>query len=252
MTPSRRPTPGLTQSVLNVFIDSWYIHTYNSNSRMNALAPKVETKQRILNSAERLFAEHGSEATSLRNIIADAKVNLAAIHYHFHSKEALLEAVIVRRLEPINQERLKLLDACERDANGGRPPLEKVLEAFFAPVVRVGADQAGSKTFRRLVGRILSDEKSVLPHTVKKYFGVVIDRFIKAFQNAAPDLPATELFWRMQFAAGLMAHTLLCGHDIEAFSGGLCDTADVEGTIRRMVSFAAAGFRAPVPGVKDV
>src|SRR6266852_9905037 len=108
---------------------------------MNALAPKVETKQRILDSAERLFAEHGSEATSLRNIIADAKVNLAAIHYHFHSKEALLEAVMIRRLEPINQERLRLLDACEQNANGGRPPLEAVLEAFIAPAVRVGADQ---------------------------------------------------------------------------------------------------------------
>jgi AcrR family transcriptional regulator len=219
---------------------------------MNTLAPKVETKQRILDSAERLFADRGSDATSLRTIIADAKVNLAAIHYHFHSKEALLEAVMLRRLQPINQERLKLLDACEGDANGGSPSLEDVLEAFIAPVVRVGAEQAGGKTFGRLVGRILSDEKSVLPHTFKKHFGVVIDRFMQAFQNAAPDLPPNELFWRMSFAAGLMAHTLLCGRDIEAFSGGLCDTADVEGTIRRMVSFAAAGFRAPVPGVKDV
>src|SRR6266516_2051252 len=132
---------------------------------MNALAPKVETKQRILDSAERLCAEHGSEATSLRNIIADAKVNLAAIHYHFHSKDALLEAVIVRRLDPINQERLRLLDDCERQANGGRPPLEAVLEALIAPAVRVGgANQVGGRTFRRLVGRVLSDEKSVLPH----------------------------------------------------------------------------------------
>ena len=233
------------------FLDEANIQTYNSNSRMNALVPKVETKQRILDSAERLFAEHGSEATSLRNIIADAKVNLAAIHYHFRSKDALLEAVIVRRLEPINQERLKLLDACERAAGGGRPSLEAVLDAFFAPPVRVGVDAAGGKTFRRLLGRILSDEKSLLPHTFKNHFGVVVDRFTRAFQNAAPDLPATELFWRMHFAAGTMAHTLLCGQDIEVFSDGLCDTADTEATVRRLVSFAAAGFRAPVPGAKD-
>src|SRR5260370_27836269 len=139
---------------------------------MNTVAPKVETKQRILDSAERLFAEHGSEATSLRTIIADAQVNLAAIHYHFHSKEALLEAVIVRRLEPINQERLRLLDACERDANGERPSLEAVLEALIAPAVRVGADQARGKTFRRLGGRIFSDEQLGLPNTVRKDFGV--------------------------------------------------------------------------------
>src|SRR5712675_1130282 len=110
------------------------------NALLPKLLPKIETKQRILDSAERLFAEHGSEANSIRNIIADARLNLAAIHYHVHSKEALLEAVMIRRLEPINQERLKLLDTCERNANGGRPPLESVLEAFIAPVVRVGAD----------------------------------------------------------------------------------------------------------------
>src|SRR5260370_10432201 len=143
---------------------------------MNTLAPKVETKQRILDSAERLFAEHGSEGTSLRTIIADAQVNLAAIHYHFHSKEALWEAVIIRRLGPINDERLRLLDACERDANGGRPSLEAVLEALIAPAVRVGADRARGKTLRRLVGRLLSDEKSGVPHTAMKHFGVVMCR----------------------------------------------------------------------------
>src|SRR5260370_15922671 len=109
---------------------------------MNTLAPKVETKQRILDSAERLFAEHGSEGTSLRTIIADAQVNLAAIHYHFHSKEALWEAVIVRRLGPINQERLRLLDACARDPNGGPPSLDAVLGALISPPLRVGPRRA--------------------------------------------------------------------------------------------------------------
>src|SRR5438094_9886838 len=103
---------------------------------MNALAtPRTDTKQKILDSAERLFAQHGFEATSLPNIIADANVNLAAIHYHFHSKEALVDAVIIRRLEPINRERLRMLDDCERD---GPPKLEAVLEAFLAPVIRLG------------------------------------------------------------------------------------------------------------------
>ena len=71
----------------------------------------LDTRQRILDSAERLFAHHGVEATSLRTIIGDAKVNLAAIHYHYHSKEELLDAVLMRRIEPANRERLELLDA---------------------------------------------------------------------------------------------------------------------------------------------
>src|SRR5437867_413927 len=99
---------------------------------MNAVAPKIDTKQRILDSAERLFAQSGFAATSLRSIIADAKVNLAAIHYHYHSKEALFDAVILRRLEPINRERLELLDAYERSAADGKASLEQILEAFLA------------------------------------------------------------------------------------------------------------------------
>src|SRR5258705_154411 len=80
---------------------------------------KVDTKRRILDSAERLFAEHGVDATSLRSIIEDARVNLAAIHYHYHSKQDLLDAVLMRRLEPVNQLRLEMLDSC-----GEKPTLE--------------------------------------------------------------------------------------------------------------------------------
>src|SRR5436305_9155666 len=110
---------------------------------MNAIEPRVDTKQRILDSAERLFAEHGVEGASLRTITSDAQVNLAAIHYHYHSKEALLDAVLVRRLEPINRERLDRLSAC-----GENPSLEEILHAFVAPAVRVGADpHRGGQTF---------------------------------------------------------------------------------------------------------
>src|SRR3989442_4377189 len=116
-------------------------------------AIKLDTKQRILDSAERMFADYGFAGTSLRAIIADAKVNLAAIHYHYRSKEALFDAVILRRLQPINRERLELLDACERSATDGQPTLEQVLEAFLAPVFRVGADPNGGLTFVRATGR---------------------------------------------------------------------------------------------------
>src|SRR5437667_4242675 len=136
-------------------------HTYNSNSRMNTAVLKPDTKQRILDSAERLFADYGFAGTSLRAIIANAKVNLAAIHYHYRSKEALFDAVILRRLQPINQERLELLDACERSAADGKPTLEQVLEAFLAPAFRVGADPNGGQTFVRLIGRLLSEEMTI-------------------------------------------------------------------------------------------
>ena len=203
------------------------------------------TKQRILDSAERLFATHGVAAASLRNIIADAKVNLAAIHYHYHSKEVLLDAVLSRRLEPINRERLEMLDAC-----GPQPTLEAVLEAFVAPVVRIEADPArGGKPFVRLMGRIITEESDRLPHIIQQHFVMVLQRFTAALHDALPELPKAELFWRMHFMIGAIAHTLRAGQDMKLISGGLCDTSDVDSVIRRLVSFVAAGFRAGVDHV---
>ena len=213
---------------------------------MNAIEPRVDTKQRILDSAERLFADHGFEGTSLRTIISDARVNLAAIHYHYHSKEALLDAVLVRRLEPINRERLDRLNAC-----GQNPSLEAVLEAFLSPVVRVGADpERGGPTFVRLMGRIIFGEGNHLLRLVKQHFSEVLQRFTAALHQAAPELPLAEVMWRMHFTAGAMAHTLRGCQEMALISGGLCDPSDVEALTRRLVSFAAAGFRAPAePGV---
>src|SRR5260370_621303 len=104
----------------------------------------------------------------LTAIIADAKVNLAAIHYHYRSKEALFDAVILRRLEPINRERLAILDAYEQ------PTLEQVLEAFLAPAFRVGADPDGGPTFVRLMGRIFWGQTSGFFPLVEVTFGVVV------------------------------------------------------------------------------
>src|SRR5689334_6672408 len=93
----------------------------------------TDTKASILDTAERLFAERGYASTSLRTITSAAGVNLAAIHYHFRSKEALLEAVVSRRADAVNSRRLEILDQLRKDA-GGRPlPLEQIFEAFLGP-----------------------------------------------------------------------------------------------------------------------
>jgi AcrR family transcriptional regulator len=217
---------------------------------MNAIEPKVDTKQRILDSAERLFADRGFEATSLRTIIAEAGVNLAAVHYHYHSKDALLDSVLMRRLNPVNSERLRMLDACERAAGEGPVSLESVLEAFLGPPFRLGSDPQ-SKTFLRLMGRLMSDNTAVFRHLVETHFLVIIQRFSRALQNAAPELPMHEIMWRLNFVAGAMAQTLrFWGQELGPIVGTLCDTntSDPEGAIARLVSFGAAGFRAPLIG----
>jgi AcrR family transcriptional regulator len=204
------------------------------------------TKERILHTAERLFAAHGYAATSLRNIIAEAGVNLAAVHYHFHSKEALLEAVILRRSVPANQERLALLDKFEQEAGGNPVPLERVIEAFVSPTFRMSRDpESGGMVFMKLLGR-LHAEGDLLPRILTSQFGGVLERFGMALRQALPDLPQEELFWRLNLAIGALAQTLRGGSkDLERISD-LSLSFNSEMALERLVGFLSAGFRAPL------
>jgi len=206
-----------------------------------------DTKERILDTAERLFAEHGYGATSLRSIIAAAGVNLAAVHYHFHSKEALLEAVVVRRAQTANRERIALLDQCEKTAGSEPLPVERVIEAFLAPTFRMASDPAlGGMVFMRLMGRIHA-EGDLLPGIVTAHFEDVMERFGVALRRALPDLPAEELFWRLSFALGAVAQGLRGGStDLQTISD-VPAPLDSEMVLERLVTFLSAGFRAPVP-----
>jgi AcrR family transcriptional regulator len=202
----------------------------------------TDTKERILDTAERAFAEHGFDATSLRSIIAEAGVNLAAVHYHFGTKEKLLEAVLMRRFEPVNRERLAMLETCELAATGSPPQLEGVLRAFVEPMLRV-SQQPGGDRFVRLVGRIYA-ETDLLPGLFQSRARPVIDVFYRALCRALPELDSQELLWRAYFAIGATAHAL------RGFGGtGLIPlhSDDIEATLARLIPFLAAGFRAPAP-----
>ena len=111
---------------------------------------RPDTKTRILDAAEKLFGEKGFDGTSLRDITTEADVNLAAVNYHFQSKDALVRAVIARRVVPVNQRRLELLDACEQAAGAGPLPIEAVLDAFIRPVLEIYASRA--REFTPLTG----------------------------------------------------------------------------------------------------
>lgn len=193
----------------------------------------AETKDRILDTAERLFAERGFAATSLRSIIAAAKVNLAAVHYHFRTKEGLLEAVLKRRLEPVNRERLAMLEQCEKAAGDAAPCLECVLHALIGPPLRLAGDPAYA-AFVKLMGRVVTDGDAGL---IRRHFGDVMARFLQAFHRAVPELSPDELLWRGYFAIAILAHTLVGTKSYLGIQG--------PATAERLVSFISAGFRAP-------
>jgi AcrR family transcriptional regulator len=214
---------------------------------MNEKPP--DTKTRLLDAAERLFAERGFAAASLRAITAAAGVNLAAVNYHFRSKQALLEAVFARRLDWINRQRLELLAARQARARRRPPPLEDILEAFVGPAFRLRAELgATASSFQRLMGRLFIEPGENLQRILKEQFGGVAARFLPAFEKALPQLPPAELAARIHFMVGAIAHTLAGTNVMKVFLGDRCDVSDAETTIRRLVAFLAAGLRAPCAG----
>ncbi len=198
------------------------------------------TKDKILDIAERLFGEQGYEATSLRNVIFEAGVNLAAVHYHFGSKEELLDAVVLRGTTPLNEERVALLDRYEREAAPAPAPIENVIRAVLAPTFRMAER---NPQFVKLMGRVHGE--GLMPTMVKRHFQPLVERFMDAARRALPDLPPDELFWRVQFMFGAMSQVLRGPHLFDKPEGYV--ESGAEEMVERVVSFMAAGFHAPVP-----
>ncbi len=209
----------------------------------------VATKDRILDTAESLFMEHGFEATSLRSITAAAGVNLAAVNYHFGSKEELFQAVLTRRLDPMNQERVDLLTALERGAAPGAVPCEQILSAMFVPALRLARDPArGGKNFLRLLGRAYADPAPFIRQFLSAQYAVMIARFKAAFARALPELPPKELSWRLHFIMGALSYTL-AGTDALKLIAELTstDAGNDEMLLRRLAPFLLAGLQSPLP-----
>lgn len=207
----------------------------------------ADTKQIILDTAERLIAAKGIDAVSLRSITSEASVNLAAIHYHFGSKEALVEKVFERRVAPLNARRLQMLTAAEERAGDDQLEVEEVLRALIAPAMRL-YQQEGSegRRFMQMCGRIYSEQAGYVQRIFDSLFGEIVTRFGKAFRRALPEIPEVDRAWRVHFCVGAMIHTMSDSEKLKRFSNGMCDPSDTESAIERMVQFCAAGLRADV------
>ena len=202
-----------------------------------------DTKDRILDVAERLFADFGLPSTSLRDITSEAGVNLASVNYHFGSKEALLVAVLERRFRPVNQRRVERLEELERLAGPRGAEVEAILRAFIAPPFEIQADRGeGGVKFVRLLGRIHSETNDDFRADFVNMFNKVFRRFTTALQKALPEIDPAELDWRMWFLIGSMAHTMMWR---ESFCSDPRHTRDPEEMVESLVQFGAAGMAMP-------
>ncbi len=203
-----------------------------------------DTKTRLLDAAETLFADHGIAETSLRDITTEAKANLAAVNYHFGGKDGLLAAVFDRRLRPVNQDRLELLDAFERAAGAGPVPLDQVLYANLAPPFRM-LDESGEpgQRFMRLVARINADPSSSIHEAFLRHFDGIRARFLEALCRALPDLEASEVERRFHYSLGAMFHTFCWGPQIACLCAQPHDHR--ERVLTSLIEYGVAGLRAP-------
>jgi AcrR family transcriptional regulator len=199
----------------------------------------IDTKSKILDAAEHLIAEHGLDV-SLRAITTEAGVNLAAVNYHFQSKDILIDAVVARRIEPINQARLEMLDRLERDYPSGPLPLESVLEAFLAPVVQMSE----AEHIRVLTGRFYSQPDEFLKRVFFRHLQPILVRFQAAIARAVPDLPPAERLSCTMFTVGAMVHIMAWSGIVATITNGALDPQDVHALTGRIVAFATGGFRA--------
>ncbi len=207
-----------------------------------------DTRQRILDAAEALFMEHGFEATTLRRITSSAKVNLAAVNYHFGSKDALIKELFRRRLTWLNEQRLAALARLEAEAGDAPLKPSRILEAFFGVAVTMATDSAGGgQTFMRLLGRTYTEPSAFVRNFLAEEYSEAVARFKTALVKALPDVPREEIYWRFHFMLGAMSYAISGADALNIIAGTPLAEDDGGLLYARLMTFLLGGLRAPLP-----
>ncbi len=199
--------------------------------------PSDQTRTAILAAAERLYADRGFGDVTLRDIVAEANVNLAAVNYHFGSKDELIAELFVTRSLALNRERLRELRAAE-ERGGGRAQVADILHALVGPSLRgcIGPERDRSTAARFMIRASI---ESVPP--IRRIRNREIDhlrKFVVALRRALPDRGEAELYWGLHFALAMAQQTVRDSERLTKLSEGKCDLDDVEGVIARVVGVA--------------
>ncbi len=200
----------------------------------------VSTKDRILSAAEVLFAQRGFDGASLRQLTAAAGVNLAAVNYHFGSKDKLVEQVFRRRLDALNGRRLEALAKIE---GGADTTLEDVLDAYIRPALDLSHDDSGA-LFMRVLARAFAEHDDRLRQFLSENYGHVMRQFTAEFARLLPQLGKPELYWRIDLVTGALTHAM-SGFGMIQRPKDVSEHAHREQTAQHLIRFAVAGLSHP-------
>ena len=204
---------------------------------------EAATKAQVLAAAERLFALNGFQNVSVRDITAEAGVNLASVNYHFGSKDALLFEIFRRRTSELNRDRARMLHEAS-DRHGGRPPVREILRAFFEPPMRWSSPDNARRISVQFIIRARSEGTEAMREVLRTDVSH-LRRFSDALMAARPELAPEDVYWRMHFVLGMTHNNRFAEFDrLHTLSEGATRESDTEALLRRMLDFAEAGFLA--------
>jgi AcrR family transcriptional regulator len=206
----------------------------------------MSTKTRILNAAEKLFADKGFNGTSLREITSSAEVNLAAVNYHFGSKKELIKAVMSRYMNELSPKlESALISLCHSEQ---QPSLVQVFSAFVEPLLSLNEFQEnGTSNFLQLLGRGYTDSQGFLRWFLTTRYPNVIDNFVAAVHKAYPELTTEQMFWRLHFTMGTIVFTMSSSDAlIDIARSDFHKNTDIKGVIEQVIPYVAAGVSAPI------
>ncbi|GHC48168.1 TetR/AcrR family transcriptional regulator [Roseibacillus persicicus] len=203
----------------------------------------TETRERLLDAAEALFAGKGFEAVSLREITTAAEANVAAVNYHFGSKDKLITAVMVRHAVPINQERMRRLEALL--SRKKKPSVREVAEAFLRPMMeRILERDCHQALFAKFMARMTGEGANCLPSEVVPQFREMSQMVVEAFQQAVPGMTTEQAYCRMKFCFAVVADALMRDGAFEQISEGRLDAPlNWDFLFEEVVNFCVGGLK---------
>jgi len=211
-----------------------------------ALNISSDTGSKVRVTAEMLFAEHGYNGVSLRQITAEAGVNLAAVNYHYRDKQSLYLEILSCRLRQLSSARLERLAAAEAKVVGAAVPLAELVEILARPLL--SPDESSMPGFsaasRRLLGRTLIEPLDFLAPMLALDFQPAVARCGQALRRHLPALPPADFIWRYSFVIGALHHAAATMHDMKTLTRGLCTNNDAPAVLRNYCQFATAALAA--------
>ncbi|MEN1929364.1 TetR family transcriptional regulator [Luteimonas sp. MJ204] len=200
---------------------------------------QFSTKDRILGAAEELFAQHGFSGTSLRQVTGRADVNIAAVNYHFGSKENLINEVFRRRMDEMSRQRLASLAEARASSPGELAP---VLAAFVEPALALARDRQGGGAFIRVIARAYAEKNDGLRKFLSEQYGHVLREFARAIAECVPELDKEQLYWRLDFLSGALTYAM-SDFGLIKRPTGVAEIAHRKRAAEELIRFAVAGIK---------